>query len=237
MSRLGSLLHQWFINIWHCCLHLWSQPAPTSLLEAEVDSPVSPVLLTPSPEDGSPIAPALLHDLRVGDLPVLDIQFHSPGSPRRPDWAVIELDQAFVFELLSVRDPAGLHSLFPRWLQHLVNNPDIQQLHPDWTPEARLTRALRAGVSALRVARGLFPKQAASPSLPFNNQIYVVVRSRQFPLGWFTWSYDLYARQILPDGEFEEGSISHSFPSATEAEVFLRGCEFTRWPLEMALSH
>lgn len=159
---------------------------------------------------------------RVGDLRVLDVEERPLAELRGPRCAAIELSADYTLVLLQARTPQDLHQLFPSFLEPFVIKLDISEPHPDWTLQARPARAFRAGVSALRVNR-FFHKQANSASLPFDNRIYVVIRSEQFPEGCCTWSCPTYCRVLATADGLQAGSISHAFPRERERLRFF--CE------------
>ena len=142
---------------------------------------------------------------------------------------VIDLDPNFVFELLVARSPRALGDLFPPFLVHLRDHPLLGTALPEWSAEARLVRALRAGVSARRVLDGEFDKQARSLKLPVSSSLYLVLRCSRYPAGFYTWSYAAYTEVVFTDSGLEPGSISHGFPTLAEGESFLRGARL-QWP-------
>ena len=142
---------------------------------------------------------------------------------------VIDLDPNFVFELLVARSPRALGDLFPPFLAHLRDHPLLGTALPEWSAEARLVRALRAGVSARRVLDEEFDKQARSLKLPVSSSIYLVLRCSRYPTGFYTWSYAAYIESVSTDSGLELGSISHGFPTLAEAESFVRGARL-QWP-------
>ena len=160
------------------------------------------------------------------------------GSPALA-WAPVELPAEFVFQFLQSTAAGELADLLPSFLAHFCDRSDLEPFDSIWTPRARIGRAFRAGISAHLVLQGLFDKQAQTPgfSVRVRNRVYVVARCRQFPGGFYTKEYRIYHDQLVVGGSLEEGSVSHAFPSLTEAEVFLRACHFSRWPPELALNH
>ena len=137
--------------------------------------------------------------------------------------------------ILATIIPIGLAELVPEFLRRYCAHPDLESLHPDWTPAARVGRALRAGISARRVVLGLFPTQAISAALPFENQVYICLRDCRTDEGWWTTRYNIYWGNIADpntdEDRFFPGSVSHAFPSFVEVEVFLRGA-LRQWPPE-----
>lgn len=175
-------------------------------------------------------------------------------SPRRPRWyspppaqtlvhfaedpprhiPVIPIETSFEWEILGARSAGQLAALLPVFLEPLVEHPTLD-FDNEWTPRARLGRAFRAGVSAARVCRGAFHRQAKSPSIPFDNFIYVVLRCRAFPEGFCTTSFALYIELVTVEGaDFDPTSVSHSFPTCAETIAFLQGAQ-RQWPTELRL--
>lgn len=153
-----------------------------------------------------------------------------------PYLAVVDLSPDFVYELLVAKTPAALDRLLPGFLEPYLRHPDLQSFHPLWTAQLRTVRALRAGVSARRVWLGQFPKQAASLALPFDNQFYVVLRTRGRSQPFFTASFAVYVENVIEGDTFVAGSISHGFPSLAEVEIFCRGAQI-QWPQEILALH
>lgn len=156
-------------------------------------------------------------------LPVVD---HRPRAT--PRLAVVEFGSDYQSDILRATDPDQLAELFPVFLQPLACDPTLVGEIARRSPEARVARAVRAGISAARVLAGRFPKQARSPSIPSQNEFYVCLRCQQLPQG-------LVYITILQDedtGRLQAGSVSHSFPSLPECEAFLRGAG-KQWPEEV----
>lgn len=186
--------------------------------------------------------------------PQLALQPSAKSSPRRPRWyspspaetlvhfaedpprhiPVIPIETSFEWEILGARTAVRLSALLPVFLEPLVDHPNLV-FDNEWSPRARLGRAYRAGVSAARVCRGAFHRQAKSPSIPFDNFIYVVLQCRAFPEGFCTTSFALYIELVTEDGaDFDPTSVSHSFPTCVETIAFLQGAQ-RQWPLELRL--
>jgi len=97
--------------------------------------------------------------------PSSDLAFRNPV--RLVD---IELDQELVYLLLTATSQQTLRELCPSFLNHYLDHPTLGD-DRHWSPAARATRALRAGVSARRVLTGAFHKQARSLSLTVTNNV------------------------------------------------------------------
>ena len=93
-------------------------------------------------------------------------------------------------------------------------------------------RALRAGASALRtlVAGEL---KVGSPSLPYRDNVFVVLRSRIEPGSWVCYSQELLTKRLSLEGFWDTTAVFHGFPSIIEGEIYLRGAEWDAWPLEV----
>ena len=154
-------------------------------------------------------------------------------NPPVVEWAVIEHLEDFVFQLFRTTSAAELDQALPPYLDQFCSHRDL--LHTDlvWIPRARLARAYRAGLAAHRVLQGLFDKQVISPG--FNRRITDSVYS-QLPGGFYARDFQIYHDKLIQGDSLEEGSVSHGFPTLIEGEVFLRGCQFRRWPPELTLA-
>ena len=219
---LGPL--RWVVRaVARCCGRLCRQPP-----HLEVGGPISTAIVVRSSAAGA---------RNLGVRPSTAVArptqalFGSGGEP--PYLPYIELSPDFVSALLKASRPRVLGELLPPFLQQYLVRPDLQALNPSWPIEARLVRALRAGVSARIVLDGQFDKQARSPGLPWDNQIYVVLRCRTQLGGFVTQFLTVYCAVLVGDtGGLEPGSVSHGFPTVSEAEVFLRGAR-RQWPPEL----
>lgn len=172
--------------------------------------------------------PGVQTDFAGGPLPVV----LSPARAVRPQLTLVELSPEFGYRLLTAKTVSELGELFPPFLNHYRYATDLASSDPSWTAEARAVRAFRAGFSARRVLQGHFHLVAKSLSLPWDNQYYIALRTRRHPLGWCTSSFELYVEHLVVDGQLEEGSISHGFPSLSEVEIYLRGAQ-RQWPCEL----
>lgn len=107
----------------------------------------------------------------------------------------------------------------------------LRAQHPEWTGRARLARAFRAGVSAHLVLVG---REGAVPSpiVPFRNAVYVVLRCRRFPHGFWTFSYKTYSDEVVDPTGFAAGSVSHAFATKAEAAAYIAGAN-QQWPPEV----
>jgi hypothetical protein len=106
--------------------------------------------------------------------------------------------------------------------------------HAVWSPAARLGRAFKAGVVARLRLDGEY-RGEASPSVPFRNSYYVVLRGRENGPGFWTTSYQAYISRVS-DPSTSSGlastSISHAFASFAECAAFVSGAQVA-WPQEI----
>ena len=105
---------------------------------------------------------------------------------------LVELPQPFVVALLQASTPDLLGDLFPSFLAHYVDHPSLTG-DDYWPLRARLTRPLRAGVSARRVLAGAFDKQVRSIPVNQDNIIYVVLPCSRSSDGFVTRHYSVFA--------------------------------------------
>ena len=111
--------------------------------------------------------------------------------------------------------------------QQLSDLPSLSKL--------RVHRALRAGLSARDKLDGRVRATVSSPLLPQTPSTtwYVCLRCQAFPSGFLTEFYRIYASKVIDRrGNFEVGSISHSFNSLVEVAAYLAGAS-AQWPVEL----
>ena len=102
----------------------------------------------------------------------------------------------------------------------------------DWTTRGRAARALLAGVHAAKKLSGNIAAVPRTLPFPLSNRFYVCLRCDKFPEGFVTESFKVYkatcfnSRGSAP----ESGSVSHGFPSKTEAILFCQGAG-REWPV------
>ncbi len=226
MSDTAYWLAEW-ISAPLVGLHHWLVPTPepapldfTLLVEAQAASAATA-------SEASEVGGALV--LGPEQAPLVPLALTRTG---RAPLTFVELEPSFVRRLLQAKRIDTLNSLCPSFLDHYVVRQELFT-DPEWSPAARATRALRAGVSAARVLAGEFPKQAKSLSVRGNNYHYIVLACRQLPGGFYTRAYSVYITYLgTAGGSLQRGSVSHAFESATEVEIFLRGAH-RQWPVEL----
>ncbi|CAE7764587.1 Scn10a [Symbiodinium sp. CCMP2592] len=91
-----------------------------------------------------------------------------------------------------------------------------------WTPEARIGRAIRAGISAGRVLRGLRDYQDSSLPLGTRNRVYIVLACPSRPAGFYCENFAVFREHCPQDrqGRLNRSVVCHGFPSRAEAEAF-----------------
>ena len=107
----------------------------------------------------------------------------------------------------------------------------------EWSPFARLGRALRAGVAARVRLSGQSTAVCESPRLTAQNRIYVVLRAApHHPAGW-TGCYNIYISKVRGGAgeKFHRDSVSHAFASRAEASAYILGAG-SSWPPEYPAS-
>lgn len=101
---------------------------------------------------------------------------------------------------------------------------------PHWTSRARLARAFRAGLAArLRLDGITCP--ATSPSIPFRNTYYIILRSPDLPRGGWTSDYGRFIARTgrSYDRDFSSTGVCHAFATRTEVDAYLVGARRV-WP-------
>lgn len=131
--------------------------------------------------------------------------------------------------LIAAQTPEELAALDCTPVDHLLQR--LRATAGQWTPAARLVRALRAGVIAAErlIGRRGFP---SSPPVPLANKFFVVLRGAPGRPRGFTEDASLYFRSVCAGGpgEVHPDSISHSFPTLAEVQAFCIGAG-EGWPL------
>ena len=115
-------------------------------------------------------------------------------------------------------------------IEHLQRHLSSQS--SDWTPLARLGRALRAGLVARNKldGEGTFER---SPDLGLANKVYIVLRGAPGEDPCICYSARVYYQAVRAPGstQLHPRSVSHAFPSRVEAEAYALGAQ-ELWPLE-----
>lgn len=103
-----------------------------------------------------------------------------------------------------------------------------------WSAQARIARAYRAGLAAFLVVEGARLRVVLSPPLDLRNRWYVCLECRAYPDGFLTSSYRTFIRHCphRPNGDLEEGSVSHAFATRSEVSAYLAGAR-APWPREL----
>lgn len=129
---------------------------------------------------------------------------------------------------VAAQTPAERAALDLGFLDFLVRRLTASDSH--WTARARIGRAFRAGVVAHNLLAGGSP-EAPSPSIPFRNTIYVILRSPSLPGGGWTTDYRRFIGQCGGNStrDFDDSTVCHSFPTRSEAQAYLAGAR-RGWP-------
>lgn len=117
------------------------------------------------------------------------------------------------------------------FLRHLTSR--LRGTHPLWTPPVRIARAFRAGVIARRRLDGEYLNHS-SPTVPYRNCYYIVLRGRGNTPGFWTTDYGTYIQRVenpLSRGELHPDTISQALPTHPECCAFLCGAR-KGWPQE-----
>ena len=135
---------------------------------------------------------------------------------------------------LAARSAAELRALELPFLDYL--RPRLRGASPEWTPQARLARAFAAGfAAALRLEGETHSHSSLATS--FRNSFYIALRSPRHPEGFWTPNYAFYIAEVgpgSPASDFHHTSVSHAFPTRSEAEAYLIGAQ-RPWPPSLQL--
>ncbi len=157
-------------------------------------------------------------------------------SSEAASWDRIDGDwhsETLIQTALAARSAAALSSLPLRHLNYL--HCRLRGSDRTWTAAARLGRAFRAGVIArLHLDGEILGTDCASPSVPYRNSYYLVLRGPDNSPGFWTCSYSIYSSRVLVEERgrglvFEASSVSHAFASHAECTAYLDGAQAT-WP-------
>jgi hypothetical protein len=152
----------------------------------------------------------------------------TPGYPRDEQLATAEPDletrilQATTAEQLGEFDLAALRPLVRR----------LRSANAEWTAQARIVRAYRAGLAAKNKLAGRWGISApASPEIPYAVRYYIVLRGRRGAPPFWTYNrLRFFDRVGGPEGRgIAYGVVCQGLPSQAEADAFLLGAE-QPWP-------
>ena len=148
--------------------------------------------------------------------------------PRSGVWS-----EAWIEELLEATTADRIVQVDLAPVRHLERR--LRSSSGTWTPQARLGRALRAGLSARRKLTGGFFAGTSAPGLPFQNRIYVVLRGIDQSVAGWTEEYSIFTSHcVVPGGQLHPDCVCHGFPSQAEAEAYCIGAG-EPWPLQLAM--
>ena len=143
----------------------------------------------------------------------------STSGPWTPEW----------FEALARADsPTTLKELDLSPISHLISR--LRTTSAGWDPEARLARALRAGVLARHWLdnRPLTAANVGGPTLP--SKFFIVLKAGPGLSPEWTGDYTTYLGQVCKQPhEFWPGTVSQAFASRAEADAYLLGAQ-EPWP-------
>lgn len=144
------------------------------------------------------------------------------------------ITRAIEDEVIAAETPAALTAINLPFLTYLERR--LKDCFADgvitWSAKARVVRAFRAGCLAFRRLTGEIAPET-SPGVPLRNSFYICLREPGNDLrGFWTTSYSKYWNRLRAETnshEFHPDSLSHAFPSRSEAEAYLLGAR-RRWP-------
>lgn len=155
--------------------------------------------------------------VRVRDLgPGSDSpDFEFVTGPAQPTGQLSSELEDRVLAATSPEEHAALNLNFLAHLERRLTGSDSV-----WSPKTRLGRAFKAGVVAKHLLSGSGPTATQTPSVPFRNTIYVILRSPSLPQGGWTLGYSKSISECggnHRDGDFPRTTVCHAFASRTEA--------------------
>ena len=119
-------------------------------------------------------------------------------------------------------EPAGPADQPPVPPRHILDTARL--LSPcNISAEGRILRAWRAGQAAGKVLRGELDFVDATPHLSLSNRIYCVLRTASVTEPRVLHSFAAYKQ--VPGILQRRGSVSHAFPSETEARAYFAGAQ------------
>lgn len=145
--------------------------------------------------------------------------------------ARVEVNRRLQDQALAATTASQCASLEIPFLDHLAPRLRGSGTGSEWTAQARIGRAFRAGVVARQQIAGIY-QSGTSPAIPFRNTIYIVLRDRVGGQAFWTHSYGSYGAAVQdPSGResFHQESVSHAFASRAEAEAYVAGAG-EPWP-------
>ena len=161
--------------------------------------------------------------LRVAGL---EIEVRRARGSTEPDLGFEVVEPPSEASAEQISDQAVLDATTPGALQAW----DLPHLEPfartltslgEWTAQARVARAYRAGLSARQCLDQSLYCPLPSPALPgLKNCIYIILRTPKFPEGGWTRKYSVFAAAVRgPKGEtFDKKALCHAFASQAEGD-------------------
>lgn len=159
------------------------------------------------------------------------------SSPTSTAWEVVGVGSAWseswTEALIRAESAAAIADLDLSPVSALIGR--LRGSDQEWTPLARLGRALRAGLGAQAALAGRL-NPVASPRIPYPNKIFVVLRGAPGQPAGFTEDSSIYFRVVGGAGRtFHPNSVSHSFATRAEAEAYIIGSG-EPWPPRLEAS-
>ena len=108
----------------------------------------------------------------------------------------------------------------------------LRSANVEWTAQARIVRAFRAGLAAKNKLAGRWGVSAPpSPEVPYAVRYYVVLRGRRGSAPFWTYNRQRFFEKVgASDGRgIAYGVVCQGLPSQAEADAFLLGAE-QPWP-------
>ena len=141
-----------------------------------------------------------------------------------------EVDHRLQDSAIAASTARACEALNIPFLGHLAPRLRDSPVGAEWTAQARIGRAFRAGVVARRQLAGEI-QSGASPSSPQRNTVYVVLRDRTGGRPFWGHQYHLFIAAVQDHSQrgFHQNAVCHAFPSQAEAEAYVAGAG-EPWP-------
>lgn len=141
------------------------------------------------------------------------------------------VNQSLIDRATAATGSIALAQLPLGFLDYLL--PKFRSLHSEWTAQARVGRAFKAGVIARLRLDGQLSGES-SEGVPFRSTWYIALRAPGFPQGFWTQDYTRYIALVADTrrGFYPEG-VSHGFPTQAECEAYLVGAG-QPWPKRLS---
>lgn len=138
------------------------------------------------------------------------------------------VNQVLIDRTVAAQGSIALAQLPIGFLDYLL--PKFRSLHSEWTGQARVGRAFKAGVVARLRLSGQYSGES-SEGVPFRSTWYLALQVPGFASGFWTQDYNRYIHHVTDAAKnFHPDCISHGFPTQAECEAYLVGAG-RPWPL------